>query len=88
MVMSTTSLADAKARLSELISSAETTHERTVITKNGKAAAVLIGYDDLESLEETIYWLGQVDDVREAIDGPFSRLMSRDELDALRRDAQ
>lgn len=52
--MTTTSLADAKNRLSELVASAESTHERTVVTKNGRPAAVLMSVDDLESLEETL----------------------------------
>jgi prevent-host-death family protein len=52
--MTTTSLADAKNRLSEIIQSAQDTHERFVITKNGRPAVVLISVDDLESLEETL----------------------------------
>ena len=52
--MPTTSLADAKNRLSEIIQSAQDTHERFVITKNGRPAVVLIAVDDLESLEETL----------------------------------
>jgi antitoxin YefM len=52
--MTTTSLADAKNRLSEIIQSAQQTHERFVITKNGRPAVVLISVDDLESLEETL----------------------------------
>ena len=54
MVMATTSLADAKARLSEIIKSAEATHERTVITKNGKPVAAIMSIEDLEALEETL----------------------------------
>jgi prevent-host-death family protein len=52
--METTSLADAKNRLSELIATVEGTWERILITKNGKPAAVLIAPDDLESLLETL----------------------------------
>jgi antitoxin YefM len=52
--MTTTSLADAKDRLSELIKSVQETHERFVITKDGKPAVVLISVEDLESLEETL----------------------------------
>lgn len=40
--------------LSEFVDRAEREHERVVITRNGRPAAVLIGYDDLESLEETL----------------------------------
>jgi antitoxin YefM len=54
LAMTTTSLADAKDRLSEIIKSAQETHERFVITKNGKPAVVLISVDDLEALEETL----------------------------------
>lgn len=52
--METTSLADAKNRLSELIAAVSGTWERVLITKNGKPAAVLIAPDDLESLLETL----------------------------------
>ena len=54
MAMETTSLADAKNRLSELVSAVEGTWERVTITKNGRPAAVLIADDDLESLTETL----------------------------------
>src|SRR5438105_4850127 len=54
IAMTTTSLADAKNRLSEIITSAQETHERFVITKNGKPAVAIVSVDDLESLEETV----------------------------------
>jgi antitoxin YefM len=54
VVMTVTTLADAKARFSELVASAEATHERTTITKNGRPAVVIISAEDLESLEETL----------------------------------
>ena len=54
MAMETTSLADAKNRLSELVSAVEGTWERVTITKNGRPAAVLVAVDDLESLTETL----------------------------------
>lgn len=52
--MTVTTLADAKARFSELVASAEATHERTTITKNGRPAVVIIAAEDLQSLEETL----------------------------------
>jgi antitoxin YefM len=52
--MTTTSLADAKNHLSEIVQSAQDTHERFVITKNGKPVVALISVDDLEALEETV----------------------------------
>lgn len=56
--MQTTSLADAKNRLSELVSAVQATWERVTITKNGRPAAVLIAPDDLETLLETLQVLG------------------------------
>jgi antitoxin YefM len=47
-------LAEVRDRLSPLVASVKATHERVVITKNGKPAAVLIAVEDLESLEETL----------------------------------
>ncbi len=47
-------LATVKARLSEFVDSAQRTHERVVITKNGRPAALLISVEDYEGLLETI----------------------------------
>lgn len=44
--------------LSDYVDRAERQHERTVITRNGKPAAVVIGYEDLEAMEETLDILG------------------------------
>jgi antitoxin YefM len=55
LVMSETlSLSSVKAHLSELVDRVEDQHDRVVVTRNGKPAAVLISHDDLESLEETL----------------------------------
>jgi antitoxin YefM len=43
-----------KTRLSELVDRVEGEDERIVVTRNGRAVAVLISADDLESLEETL----------------------------------
>jgi antitoxin YefM len=40
--------------LSEFVDRAEREHERVVVTRNGRPAAVLIGYEDLAVLEETL----------------------------------
>ncbi len=50
----TMSLADVKARFSEVVDRVERQQDRVVVTRNGKPAAVLISPDDLESLEETL----------------------------------
>jgi antitoxin YefM len=52
--MSTLALAEAKARLSELISRVGSQHERVTITVHGRPTAILLAVDDLESLEETL----------------------------------
>lgn len=46
-------LADVKARFSEMIELVES-GERIVVTKRGKPAAVLISADELDSIEETL----------------------------------
>jgi prevent-host-death family protein len=47
-------LSSVKAHLSEIVDRVEDQHDRVVVTRNGKPAAVLISHDDLESLEETL----------------------------------
>jgi antitoxin YefM len=55
MVMSETlPLAEIKAHLSEIVDRVEREHDRVVLTRNGRPAAVIISPDDLESLEETV----------------------------------
>ena len=51
--MRTVSLSEAKAKLSSLLDSVERYDEEVVITRNGRAAAVLVSPDDLESWKET-----------------------------------
>jgi len=51
--MRTVSLSEAKAKLSSLLDSVERHDEEVVITRNGRAAAVLVSPDDLESWKET-----------------------------------
>jgi antitoxin YefM len=85
VAMETTSLADAKNRLSELVASVESTWERILITKNGRPAAVLIAPDDLESLLETLDILSDPDTVaaiKEAED-PSTPRYSLEEMQAV-----
>ncbi len=58
LVMTTLPLADVKARLSAVVDDVEGTHERVVITRNGRPAAVILAVDDLAALEETLDILG------------------------------
>ncbi len=50
--MKTMSLSEAKMKLSGLIETVSTTDEEIMITKNGRAAAVLISADEFEGLKE------------------------------------
>ena len=45
---------EAKAHLSDLVDRTSREHERFVVTRNGRPAAVLLSPEDLESLEETV----------------------------------
>jgi prevent-host-death family protein len=68
-VMTTISLADAKARLSAVLDEVRDTHERVVITRNGRPEAVVLAVSDLEALEETLDLLstpGALDEIRAA----------------------
>ena len=63
-------LADVKNRLSEVVDRLEREHGRIVITKHGRPAAVVLSYEDLESLEETLDVMdsaGLLADIREAL---------------------
>lgn len=67
--MRTVPLSEAKDKLSGLVEDVDRTHEIVTITRHGRAAAVLMSADDLESLHETLYWLSQPgirEDVTEA----------------------
>ncbi len=57
-------LAFVKAHLSALVDRVEGEHDRVVVTRNGRPAAVLISPDDLESLEETLAILSDPELVR------------------------
>lgn len=56
MVMSdaTLPLAEIKKRLSEIVDGVEQHHDRVLLTRNGRPAAVIMSPEDLEALEETL----------------------------------
>jgi prevent-host-death family protein len=69
MTDATLPLAEVKKRLSEMIDRVEHHHERVVVTRRGRPAAVLLSPDDLESLEETLDVLSDpeaLDEIRKA----------------------
>jgi len=47
-------LAEAKAKLSRLVADVASTDEEVTITKNGRATAVLMSYEEFESWQETL----------------------------------
>jgi prevent-host-death family protein len=67
--MTTISLAEARAQLSKLVEGASATHERYEITRNGQRAAVLLGADDYDSLQETISVLSDSTMLLEHLEG-------------------
>ncbi len=50
----TFSLAHIKAHLSEVVDRVEHQHERLILTRNGRPAAILVSPDDLEALEDSL----------------------------------
>lgn len=54
LVMETLPLSHVKAHLSEITDRVEGQHDRVVVTRKGRPAAVIVSPDDLESLEETL----------------------------------
>ncbi|HEY5854140.1 MAG TPA: type II toxin-antitoxin system Phd/YefM family antitoxin, partial [Aldersonia sp.] len=57
--MQTLPISKVKDRLNEFVDAVALTREQITITKNGAPAAVLIGADEWESIQETLYWLSQ-----------------------------
>ena len=67
MVMSevTLPLAEIKKRLSEIVDGVEERHDRVVLTRNGRPAAIIVSPDELEALEETLEILSDPKAMRE-----------------------
>jgi len=66
-------LAEIKAHLSEIVDRVEREHERVVLTRHGRPAAVILSPADLEALDDTLDLLSD------------SRVMN--EINAARKDA-
>jgi len=52
-------LKDVKNHLSEVVDQVEREHDRVVVTKHGRPAAVMLSVDDLASLEESLEIMGK-----------------------------
>lgn len=57
--MKTVSISEAKARLNDYVGQAQETHEQLTITRQGSPAAVLVGADEWQALQDTLFWLSQ-----------------------------
>lgn len=69
MPVSIQSLREVRDRFSEVVDRVEREHDRVTVTRNGRAAAVLLSPEDLAELEETLDALSDPDalaDIREA----------------------
>ena len=83
-------LKDVKNRLSEVVDQVEREHDRVVITKHGRPAAVVVSIADLESLEETLDVLSrpnliaQIRDSLDELDRQPAAVLTKDEALALR----
>jgi prevent-host-death family protein len=62
-------LAEIKKHLSEIVDGVEDRHDRVVLTRHGRPAAVIISPDELESLEETLELLSDPRAMREIRSG-------------------
>ncbi len=87
MVMEETlPLAVIKAHLSEIVDRVEHEHDRVVLTRNGRAAAVIMSPEDLEALEDTLELLSdstaleEIDRARQ--DVARGKVVTADELRA------
>jgi prevent-host-death family protein len=73
-------LAEARSRLSEIVTDAQATHERFEITRNGRPAAVLVAAEDYDAMRETIAVLADGDLMRDVQEG-LAQLRADDYLD-------
>ena len=52
--MSIESLREVRDHFSDVVDRVQREHDRVTVTRNGKAAAIILSPDDLEQLEETL----------------------------------
>lgn len=87
VAMTTVPLRSVRDHLSDYVDQVEHEHDRIVVTRNGRPAAVLISPDDLAELEETIEVLRDPEalaEIREA-DRAYARGDVLRGVDAVRR---
>lgn len=79
-------LAEIKAHLSEIVDRVEREHERVVLTRNGRPAAVIMSPADLEAIEDTLDLLSDPEAMKEIYaartDAANGRVLTAEELRA------
>jgi antitoxin YefM len=65
VMQETLPLAEIKAHLSEIVDRVEHEHDRVVLTRNGRAAAIIMSTEDLEALEDTLELLSDAAALKE-----------------------
>jgi len=79
-------LAEIKAHLSEIVDRVEREHDRVVLTRNGRPAAVIMSPADLEALEDTLDLLSDPEALAEIkaarADAVAGRVLAAEELRA------
>jgi prevent-host-death family protein len=79
-------LAEIKAHLSEIVDRVEREHERVVLTRNGRPAAVIMSPADLEAIEDTLDLLSDPEAMKEIIaaraEAANGRVVTAEELRA------
>ncbi len=84
--MTTVPLAEAKDRLSAIVAEIASTHAHYTITRQGRPTAVMLPVEDLESLEETIFWLErEVERLRATAPDDEGPAVGADEMDEIMR---
>ncbi len=63
-MVKTIPVSEARQTLPELVSRLQTVMERVIITRNGKPAAVMMGYEEYESWVETLELLSRSETLR------------------------
>lgn len=79
-------ITEVKKKINEYVDAVSETRDQITITKNGSPAAVLVGVEEWESIQETLHWLTQpgiTDSVAEAeADIAAGRTYGEDEIRA------
>ena len=80
-------VSEVKAKLSRLVSEIETRDEEIIITRNGRAAAVLLSADQFEGWRETVEILADKELMKETRRGLRApkRTLTRRQVDTLFR---